>query len=90
MNRSAANADAPNLSVRVGKQQAVASLKSSVGYLEGAAVHVDGHDFPVIAGFDHRSDFLLVHFPAASGVFLNGIARLPDRHDSSPLALEKE
>jgi hypothetical protein len=89
MNRTAADADAPDLSVRVDEQQAVASLKRRFGYLERAAIHVDGDDFPVVAGFDRRSDFLLIHFLAASGVFLNGVARLPDRHDSTPLVRVK-
>jgi hypothetical protein len=90
MNGAAADADAPNLSIRVGDQQAVASLKRSIGYLERAAVHINGDDFPVIAGFDRRPDFLLIHFSAPSGVFLYGVARLPDRHNSSPLAGGKE
>jgi HlyD family secretion protein len=80
-----ADADAPDLGIRVTGKEALGSLQGFVGHLELAGVHVDGHDLPRIGRFHARAYLSLVDFGASSGMLFFVVARLASCHGVLPI-----
>ena len=83
-NSSVADAHKPDLRVRTPGQEALDGHKVIIGDLESAAVHVEGDDFPVVAGLDSGSHLLLIAFPSETGVLFLAVAGLAYRHGMPP------
>src|SRR5437870_5817235 len=83
MDTAVADPDTPNLGVWVVGQQALCSRQGILSHFESAGLDIDGNDFPLIAGFNMRTDVLGIDFLPASGMLLCTVARLPHPHGFS-------
>src|SRR5436853_238242 len=89
MDGRVADADAPDLGIRVAGQQALGSGQGVFGQLEGAGVHVEGYDLAVVAGLHLGAHVLLVKGRAATGMLFFPVAGLWARHGVSPVWREE-
>jgi hypothetical protein len=80
-----ADADAPNLGIRVAGQQPLRGRQGVVGHLEGPGIYVEGHDLAVIAGLHLGTHVLLVESCATPGMLFFAVAGLGLRHGFSPI-----
>ena len=89
MDGRVADADAPDLGIGVAGQQALGSGQGIIRHLEGAGVHVEGHDLAAIAGLHLGAHLLLVKGGAAAGMLFFAVAGLGFRHGVFPIKLKQ-
>jgi hypothetical protein len=85
MDGRVADANAPDLGIRVEGQQALGSGQSVLRHREGSRVHVKGHDLAVIAGLHLEAYVLLVQGSATPGMLFFAVTGLTVRHGFSPV-----
>ena len=83
MDTAVADPDTPNLGVWVASQQALCSRQGILSHFESAGLYINGNDFPLIAGFDARTDVLGIDFLPAPGMLFFTVVRLPHPHGFS-------
>jgi hypothetical protein len=79
-----ADAEAPDLGVRIFVDQYLRSGKRLVGDGVFARLNVDAEDAAIIAWLDEGTNLALVKLRAAAGDLVNGIAALSFDHDGIP------
>jgi hypothetical protein len=83
MDPTVADPDAPNLSIGIVGEQALRSRQRILSHFKCAGLYINGHDLPLVAGFDVRTDALGVDFIPTPCVFLFTVARLLHLHHFS-------
>jgi hypothetical protein len=74
MDSSVADADTPDLRIRMAGQQALGSRQSVFGHFKVPAVYVDGYDPAMIAGLHLGTHLLFIHGNAEAGMLFLAVS----------------
>jgi hypothetical protein len=81
MDTTVADPNAPDLGFRMVGEQALSSRQRILSHFKCAGLYINGHDLPLVAGFDLWTDVLGIDFIPTPCMFLFTIARLPHLHN---------